>query len=358
MSTAALEPKMPPVPSDPRLASLEFSRAFEMLEQAIKKGVNKLDPVSQGRLDEMLANVRQNPPRTATVVNINPWPLNITGNRLLQGITVPACPPGARFAHTHIRGYRRDWKYAEDGTLEFMVITPIKLAGEFVFGFSQNDYSRDNGVGGGVLIYEGENHPDKVGEVETYDAMGRLVTRDQHGIEYEGEQPVPVIHKIPVKRDFQELLSKAIEDRNRYFFARVRKTAADYEDEKKRPLLSLELPLLMGQVLHAEGLLPEPPRWALPNRLEQGLRDDNCHCGAPRKVDALWCSECNHPFEPVECYQVGHITWEQLEMHPLTADEWEQAFTIKAEKEGAKEEALKRIADKQKAAAKTKGKSD
>jgi hypothetical protein len=347
-TTVVPEKTLPPVPANAAAAAVAFSQAYQEFQQAIRRGFNKLDEQSQRNLDELQAYMRMNPPRPATIINLFPWPLSIPGARLLQGITVPACPPGQRCAWAHIRGWRRDWEYEESGALKFKAVTPIKLAGEFVFAFSANEYSIGNaGTNGGVIIYEGETHPDKAGEVETYDATGRLITNDQPGLDYEGEQEVPVVHKIPVRRKLDELIDAGIQTRNRAFFARVQRFDTDYRDEKKRAYLSLELPRLMAEVLHAEGLLPEVPVWNLETRMQRGLRDDNCPaCGAARKIDAIVCVECKYPLEPVECYANGIITFEQLEMHNLDADQWEQALGIRQQKESARKEALERVAAK------------
>lgn len=325
-------------------AAALFSQYNAAITQAIQKGYNKLSQVSQQRLDELYAQMRSTPPKPATVINLHPWPLMITGTRLLNGIQIAACPPGARFAHTHIRGWRKDWRYDEDGEFVFSAVTPIKLAGEFVREFSNGEFGKNNGCNGGVIIYEGERHPDKVTDVECYDANGRLMTRPEPGVDYEGEQEVPVIKQIPITRNLQELLKEAIEARNGYYFKRVQRTDSDYRDEKKRVYISLDTPRLMAQVLHAEGLLPEVPVWNLPTKMERGLTDDDCPaCGAPRKRETIRCTECPYFFEPVEGYQLGQLPWEQLEMYPLTAEEWEQALQIKEDKESARLEAQKRL---------------
>lgn len=342
------EKALPPVPESPSAAAVQFSQAFQEMERAIKKGFNKLDPASQTSHDELYATMRSTPPKPATVINLHPWPLVIDGPRLLKGILIPPCPAGARFQHHHIRGWRKDWEYTEDGTLKFKAVLPIKLAGEFVLAFSNNEFSNKNGCNGGVIIYEGEGHPDKAGLVETYGPTGRVITRDEPGWDFDPEEnKIPVINQVPVKRELSEILKEAIAARNAYYFKRVQAADSDYRDEKKRPFLSLEQPRLMAEVLHAEGLLPSVPVWNLATRMQQGLADDNCpSCGAPRKVDAIACSECKYALEPVECYANGIITWDQLEMHNLSTEEWEQAFEIRDQKDTAKQEAMARRAQR------------
>src|SRR5713101_2358536 len=67
------------------------------------KPLRPLDEISQRNLDELKHQMRSNPPRAATVINLHPWPLMFPSTDVfLRGIVVPACNPGMEFAYHHI----------------------------------------------------------------------------------------------------------------------------------------------------------------------------------------------------------------------------------------------------------------
>jgi hypothetical protein len=163
-------------------ASQDFTHAFPEFASSKSnpgaRGVNNLDATSQHNKNEAERRLRSNRPKPATVINLHPWPLTFgSGDRFLRGITVPACHPGELYAYVHIRKTALDWEYEENGSLDFQPVLPIKLAAEFMREFGGKD-----GYGGGVIIYEGEGHPDKMGEVETYDPGGRPLTVQRQGL--------------------------------------------------------------------------------------------------------------------------------------------------------------------------------
>ena len=134
-------------------AAQSWAAADPAMANSLRTGSpNKLDQTSALALKALEQQMRQTPPKPATVINLHPWPLTFGATcRFLRGITVPACEPGMPYAYLHIRGYRRDWEYNEDGSLKFKPILPIQLAAEFVREFSNKDT-----YGGGVIIYEGD----------------------------------------------------------------------------------------------------------------------------------------------------------------------------------------------------------
>lgn len=322
-------------------ASQEFARSFPIYEQAVKKGVNNLDPVSQGRLNEMRAEMRSNPSRPATVVNLHPWDLMFSaGIPLLRGIQVPACPPGQIYSFHHIRVKRFEMFYEEDGTMAYRPLRPIQLAGEFVREFSNKDND-----GGGVIIYEGESNPDKVGTVETYDSAGRPMTMDKPGLEYdEDNRPQQIVEKHPVRRSFDEMLKEAIALRNKVYFDKVQRADRDYHlpDGRGRRLIT-EKHRLMAEVLFAEGIIPVVPEWNLASRMEQGLSENNCPaCATPTRQGAFKCASCGHILSAFEAYKAGAIEYGHVSFETMSSDEWEQAEELKAEREKNRSAAFKK----------------
>lgn len=311
-------------------AAQEASRAAESwaaadphLTNAIKKGVNNLDSDSQNNLNELARQMRATPPKPATVINLHPWPLSFgAANRFLRGITVPACEPGMSYAYHHIRGYRRDWEYNENGTLRFKPILPIELAGQFVREFSNKD-----SYGGGVIIYEGEGNPEKVEMVEVYDPIGRVQTISKPVIVYDEEnRPVQEMGEIPIRRKLLDLLAEARNSRNIFYMDRVQRADRDYRlpDGKGKWLIN-DTHKLMAEMLFAEGLITAVPEWNLASRFEQGLSETNCKsCGSPTKTGSYKCS-CGNILSPLAAYLDYAIEFEHAKMEMLTSDEREEA---------------------------------
>jgi hypothetical protein len=334
-----------------------FAQAFPQLETAIKKGVNNLDPESQASLNELMAQMRSNPPLPATVVNLHPWPLAFNyGSRILRGITIPACPPGQQFAHGFIRVWRKDWKYNENGNLVFSAISPIQIAAEFVREFSNKDND-----GGGVIIYQGEKNPGKVEQVELYDVLGRALTDQVQGYEYDEENNKQPVMMFKSKfGSFADLLKSAILVRNEIYFRKVQAADHDYklpDNKGKRNITDKHR--MMAEVLYAEGMITKLPEWDLASRLDEGLSDSNCKaCGRPVSVGGYKCTNCNNIIDVVAAFRDGaDIPTAKFDL--LTIDEAEEIEEIKAERAEAREAAKKlaattpRQTKAQKAAAKS-----
>lgn len=318
-------------------ASIEFAQAFPNYEGLVqgKRGLNNLDSVSAGNLEELRRQMRSTPPKPATVINLHPWPLTFDGNsRFLRGLVVPACEPGMPFSYAHFRGYRTDWKYDDDTTFKFGAVLPIHQAGEFLRTFGNRDL-----YGGGVLIYEGEGHPDKVDEVELYDPLGRVLTRKEPGVEYDEEQhEVRVMRDISIHGKLGMVLAETRKIRNNFYLQRVKRADQDYRlpDGRGKGMVT-ELHMKMADVLVYEGLITKVPEWDLKGRMEEGLADSNCKaCGASPRADSFKCVACGHIMLPFEAYMAGEIQYGHASMELLTADEWESVETEKARRDEAK----------------------
>jgi len=310
-------------------ASLEFAKAFPDYERLVsgKRGLNNLDPISAQNLEELRSQMRQTPPKPATIINLHPWPLMVPESRFLRGLVVPACEPGMNFAYLHLRGWRYDWRYDDDTTFKFGPILPIHQAGEFLRAFGNRDI-----YGGGILIYEGDGHPDNMGDVEVYDPLGRMQTFDQPGVEWDEEQhEVPIIRKVPIRKNFGDLLREARRIRNNFYLARVKRADQDYRlpDGRGKGMVT-ELHMKMADMLVAEGMISKVPEWDLKGRMEEGLGDKNCPaCGTAPKADTFKCGNCGHILNPYEAYMAGEIQYGHVAMDLMTSDEWE---AVEAEK--------------------------
>lgn len=329
----------PPTPNN-------FADAFpEIAAAAIKgmapqRGRNPLDNESQRNLDQLKREMRATPPKHATVVNLHPWPLLIN-EKFTRGIVIPACNPGESFAHHHIRSWSHDQSYNEDGmSFKFSAIHPIQKASQFLITFANPEV-----YGGGVLIYESESHPSKVGEVEIYRPDGRVEVTLKNAIEYDDENhPIPVVQEIPVRRKFSELLAEETRRRNAFYMSRV-----EWADEKfkstdvKEKKLITPMHRLMAEVLHADGILPALPDWNLASRMELGLAANNCKgCGNPVNNEAFKCSTCGHILNALHAYMERAIEYGHVSMDGMTPDEWELVEEEKDRRDSAREEAKAR----------------
>lgn len=317
-----------------------FLTAFPEMERIIKggRGVNPLDRVTQANLDELRRMVRANPFKPATIVNLHPWPLQFEmSTPFVGGIVVPACKPGDEFAHLHIRGWSHDKSYNEDGTMKFSAIKPIEKAGEFLRAFADPEQ-----YGGGVIIYEGEGHPNKVGEVETYRPDGRLEFTIKVGYEYDNENvPYKVEQEVPVRRRLLEMINEQRQIRNNRYMIRVQKADDNFKsDDADKKRLITNMDRLMAQMLVAEDVLPRAPEWNLSSRMEQGLSDTRCpSCGAIPEAAAFRCQKCSHILKPFEAYKAAAIEYGHASMDLLTAEEWSTVEEIKAERDKARAKA-------------------
>jgi hypothetical protein len=325
-------------------AAEELSSSNQIFTDSITKprGANRLDDVSQARLNEVRSELRSNPRRPATIINLHPWPLTFGyGDLLLRGITVPACPLGQEFIHYHIRASRVEWEYEENGTLKYKPVSPIRLAGEFVREFSNKDND-----GGGVLIYEGETHPHKMGMIELYDDLGRPKYTSKLGIEYDEEnQAHQVEQRTPIVRPFAELLKEYVQQRNQVYFRKVQAADRDYKlPDGRGKWLIHEKHRLMAEVLYAEGLITKVPEWNLSSRMEEGLSSANCKaCGEPIKESAYKCFKCNNIVNVVEAFRDG-ASIPEAKFELCTSDELDEIEQIKEERRAAQEQAAERKA--------------
>lgn len=336
--------RLSPAAQQTSAAAAEFAKSFPLYDQILsaktadqRKSANRLDDKSQQSLNELRVRMRSTPPKPATVINLHPWDLMFpSGIRLLRGIQVPACHPGMPFAYFHIRGWRMDWEYNEDGTQKFTEILPITLAAQFVREFSNQDND-----GGGVIVFEGDGHPDKMGEVEVYDPIGRVMTREEPGYVFNAEdQQEAAMIPVPIKRKLSEIIDEARKTRNTVYLDKYRRAYRDYHlPNGKGKFLITPKHMLISEVLFHEGLIAKMPDWNPGDRNDEGLEQDNCKsCGTPRKKGAYKCSECNNILNALEAYKDFAIEWGHGKFEMLTSDEYEEAQAIHDEREKLKGE--------------------
>jgi hypothetical protein len=331
-------------------AAVDWSNANSDLTNAFQKGSrNKLDAASTKALRQFEQEMRANPPKPATIINLHPWPLSFGAvNRFTRGITVPACEPGMPYAFHHVRGYRRDWCYNEDGSLKFGAVLPIQIAAEFVREFCQKDSYQC-----GVIIYEGDTNPEKMldKDVEMYDPAGRAITKPQQGVEYDAEDhPYAATIQVPVTRKLRDIVNEQRDRRNLVYLDRVRKADHDYNlPGGKGVWLLTPVHTMMADVLYAEHQIAEKPKWNMATRVELSLAEKACPgCGADPRAGAFKCANCGHILNAFAAYAAGAVEWGHVSMETMSSDEWEEAHEIKAKREKNRTMAEKNLEKKAK----------
>lgn len=310
-------------------ASAEFTSAFpDRIAQAGRKH-NRLDPQTQANLDELMMQMRRDRPKPATVVNLHPFELQFNAeNYLLRGHVIPACFPGMPFAHKTIRGWRHDGgSYNEDGSRKFKPITPIMVAGEFM-----REFSKIETFGPGVLIYLGDANPDKAGQVETYDTMGRLITVDKDGFDFDEEdRKIPIVYKDPVTASFPQMLKNLRTARNAFYLQQVRKAERWVKKGEKFAPFSQDYHIAMAQVLVADGLIPSVPEelTGLATREQRAIAENNCpSCQHAVKKGAYKCEHCANILDALAAFIDGAIEFEHAKMSLLSDEQFAEAEKV------------------------------
>lgn len=317
-------------------AAGEFTSSFQGFQGPDQHGRrhNRLDAQTQANLDELVSQMRRDRPKPATVINLHPFELQFNAdNYLLRGHTVPACLPGMPYAYKAIRGWRHDGgSYNEDGSRKFKPITPIMVAGEFA-----REFNKVETFGPGVLIYLGDANPDKVGQVELYDQMGRAITEDKPGYEFDEEdRRIPITVKEPVTGKFIDLVKTLRANRNAFYLAQVRKAERWVKKGEKFAPFSQDYHIAMAQVLVSEGVIPSVPDelTGLATREQKQIAEDNCPaCQHPVKKGAYRCEHCANILDALAAFKDGAIEFEHAKISLLSDEQFGEANKIHRERQ-------------------------
>jgi hypothetical protein len=315
-------------------AAAEFTSSFQGYQGPNpNRKHNRLDGETQNNLDELVIYMRRNRPKPATIINLHPFELQFNAdNILLRGHIIPPCLPGMPYSHKAIRGWRHDnGSYNENGSRKFKAILPIDVAGQFA-----REFNKIETFGPGVLIYTGDSHPDKVGQVETFDPMGRPITVDVKGEDFDEEdRPFEIVMKQPVMASFPELLRSMRDARNAFYMSRVQEADdwAKQQDGKARRWIQ-KSHRMMAEMLVAEGRLPFMPDWGLSSKIQQGLAEDNCpSCQNPVKASAFKCVTCGHILDALAAFKDGAIEFDHAKVGLLPDEQYKEAEAIQKERE-------------------------
>jgi hypothetical protein len=328
-NTEVIRPFTEPKYEGPPATPDNFTQAFPDMERAVLSKVapqlarNPLDPLSEKNLADLRRQVRANPFPAATVINLHPFTLQ-SSDMYLRGIVIPACEPGMDFAHHHIRSWNADKRYSEDGnSFIFTAIKPIEKAAQFLLKFANPEV-----YGGGVLIYEGDRHPNKLTDVELYSLDGRPMVRVEDGYDYDDEgHRLPSKIEIPLKGKLHELIEQERRKRNQFYLAKVTEADRWFKsgDSKKRELIT-DLHRLMQDVLVKEGVLDKPLDWNLASTLDRskGEGKECKSCGSVIQGDPYRCTNagCGNILKALEAFMDGAIEWGHVKIEMLPSEQY------------------------------------
>lgn len=313
-------------------AASEFTQSFESTFDPSKRKYNRMDRASAQNLEELTVQMRRDRPKPATVINLHPFDLQFNAdNYLLRGHVVPACLPGMPYSYKALRGWRHDGGSPnEDGSRRFKAILPIDVAGQFV-----REFNDEQTFGPGVLIYLGDSHPDKTGDVEIYDVKGRPITTEQDSFDVdEDDNRIPIKVKASVIQKFSDLLADLRQRRNAYYLRRVQ-TANDLasKDGGKFSSWIRHSDRLMAEVLYHEGIIDAVPGWKLATKLDKGMSEKDCpSCQRPVQKNAYRCDNCSNILDALAAFKDGAIDFEHAKIALLPDDQFTEAKEIHTER--------------------------
>ena len=298
------------------------------------RGRRPLDSESQKNLDELYLQVRANPFKPATVINMHPWRLMFPMSEpYVRGIVIRACPPGDMFSYEHIRAWSPEKKQLPGDKISygFTAIRPIQKACEFLREFANPDI-----YGGGIIVYEGDGHPDKVKRVELYNPDGRPQVTSKQTMEEDNEgHQIPVLATTPIYGNLEEMILQERRRVDEFYMKSVTWADAKWKEgtEQARKLVT-DRYRDMAEVLWRRGIIPEMPGWNIMTTLQQGLSEHNCKsCGSVLTAKAYKCSKCSNIIDPLAAYLDFAIEFTHAKMAMLNDEQMEMAETEKARRE-------------------------
>lgn len=261
--------------------------------------------------------------RPVTILNMNPFPLQINGGVYFPD-DIAACPPGKPYTVHVIKETR--WGHKDLGCdaqnvmqMEPVPAIPLVLAAEYI-----REYVQQDGGFGGVLCYVGDHAPETI-------KKGGTIRVPEVAYSDRGEFYVEVR-----ERDFHETLAHIRKKRNSSIINRLQSANAWYENDSQRMNVN-DAHRDLARLALDEGLIPELPRWVMQANTLQEKQPDPCpSCMAVPKVGAILCVNCNHIFDVLQAYKNTRIAYGAEEMGRLTAEEWVIVNKIKAERDKAR----------------------
>ena len=246
-------------------------------------------------------------PKPWSVINMMPFPLNVNGvlhSRLARpdGMQVPECAVGSPYVHFVIREVQYSIKDEGAGMDNLDNYTPMAWDPSILAQDYANEFLTRMGCGG-LIIYEGDEKPDSTPGLK---------------------------HK----------LEEARKARNRWLLRKVQEAEADWGDSSGRGRKNItELHRKAAEILLHEKILKQQPAWLL---VASETAPDPCPgCGEISDRKAAICKNCRYVYHPLEAYKATLIDYGHISMDRLSAEQWQEANKIKADREGNKRKGQK-----------------
>jgi uncharacterized Zn finger protein (UPF0148 family) len=280
---------------------------------------------SQKRYNDMLRTIRQNETdRPVTILNLNPFFLEINGGVYFSGEQIAACPQDKPYTVHVIRDVR--WGHKDLGCdaqnmmqMEPVPCIPLVLASEYI-----REYVQQDGGFGGVLCYVGDQDPATI-------KKGQRVRVPEIAYDETGEFYINVVDRV-----FDEILARVRLKRNNSLMNRLQSANMWYENEFQRMNVN-DVHREMARMAVAEGLIPELPRWVMQQNTLMTKQPDPCpSCMSMPKEGAVLCTNCGHIFNVVAAYKNARIAYGAQEFDRLSAEEWKEVNAIKLERDKLK----------------------
>lgn len=297
-------------PTDPQWQQLadkqkrEMGGTFDQVfsQEAYGEGVRRMQRKRQN-FDAMMARLK---PRPWTVVNLMPFPLNVNGvlhSHLIgkDGNQVPACPVGKSYEHRVITDVLYSIKDEGAGMDNLDNYNPepwdpSQLAHDYV-----REFVTRMGCGG-VIIYEGDELPEKCGQTEN--------------------------------------VEKARKNRNQWLLRKVQEGEAEWSDTSGKGRKNItELHRKAAEVLLHDKVLKHQPAWLLATHDIDQAPTPCPGCGEAPDKNAAVCRHCNYVYNPLKAYESTLIDYDHIAMTRLTTEQWREANQIKAERDEKKRKA-------------------
>ena len=347
---------------------LEFSaiatEAFATEQRTKGKPMADWNPETHQKLNRVYEEMEKNPPREAWVINLHVFPIRVNGGHLYSD-SAPACLPnqaGFRsvrcddgkdyiFSCFMVPWSKLDMQPEENWSYTPSQIFPIEIAGEYMREANTSEL-----LGPGIFIVEGPKTPEELflenAHIPVYDDQGRLMTVPAPGIApgadrnpyRKGVSKATRPMTIPIREIYRALRQRQLDA----YFRIVSQADADYKGAKERGHGNWYVNgnvRLMAEALVAANKLKEVPTWNLEKRVDAGLEEVNCiNCGTAKKKGVSACTECHHPFDPLQAYKDGLIDFEHRAMNTLPVEQLAEALRIKAQREETRKKAMELVA--------------
>jgi len=286
----------------------------------------KKDPgeqwTAQRRADMEQFITQNNGARPVTILNLNPFPLQINGGVFFPD-SIPACPlgqPYTVFRITQTRWGHRDIGSDAQGMMQMepFAAIPMVQAAEYIREFGQQESST-----GGVICYIGDEDPATFGKDKVVEVPEVAFN------------PQGVMYIELKKRNFHEILA-AMKRRQKVSTMRKLQQANNWHEIEAMRININDTYRDQARLALQEGWIKELPSWTLHENTDMEAQAVKCpSCRAVPNAGAVMCTNCGYVFNVIEAYRIAIIGYGHVSMERLTAKEFELVKALKTERDRA-----------------------